>query len=982
MNRILEVFEKNTSATATNRGFLFQYIHTMNEWFNIYCYEDRESKILCEYEDDIYCEKGNSFYFKQVKCYKSELKFSSSKVNESIYNYFIIDIKYGEKDLNYFFITNKESTDEVINNWERYKANDFNGFEKNTIEVIKNNVYSKCLDRKNRKISLINKSKSLPEIDKVKSIDKIIKSYEEINYRIENYDWISFCKKINFQYENKDIKSFRDELIEKIKKIGSVVPADLIYARMLQVIAEKSCEDVISNRELNYIVLDSILNETKEQILSKLKDSKIDIIDIESVITTTITPFLKDIKHDTGTIVTQVSDLKKQVSNVESDIKEIVQQINNCNTDPEDNFYSAIFEEDFKEYFVETEFYKEALNRLQDKSVVILLGMPGAGKTYTSKRISLEYKEMGYSVFYSDEGNIGNIKKYIQNCKKEKILVVLNDFLGQFYMEMNISETSEFGQFISYIRSRTNIKLLINSRNIIYKEASNNTKFSNAIDSNWKIICQISADEFTYEEKAKILYNHLKRAYKNENLSKEQCLAVIENKKFMDIILSEKFNPRIIEYVTTGKKIMEILLQEYTAFINKTLDYPENIWKEEVEKLDKHDRVLINTLFSLTKTYISKDILKNCFNNRIKNDVDIKDTTINYFDSSLNRLSESIIKVTGVKGKEKIGVLNPSINAYLYESLFNNENEVEEIIKHALYFDQIERFESLKYAKNQIVELVNSNKYQKLNTISRPVFANIDSEFTPPRYMYVLKLLLLDEPDLQKKCFEKIDMQNFVIDIFINDEAGIEVNSRIYFANEFSNIFCKLFSKPGIFDYDFREIVVNESYLQIILNSVAMKDDFWEILNNIQKKYYLNTEDKFYKLESVRTAIVDRIEREVIEEKYDEVSKEIDSFIEDTMDEESEDEDSFSDYVFDEVSLQVFNIIKSSIIDKLTVYNIDFIGIDKFDIDSFINDEIDLYNLIESKCNKIFDNDSSNEHIERAQKTLNNIFSIFEVCFF
>jgi tetratricopeptide (TPR) repeat protein len=330
MNNILKFFEKDTSAAATNRGFLFQYLHTLNEWVNIYRDDDRQAKILCEFEDDIYCEKGESFYFKQVKCYKRELKFSSPKFNEAAYNYFIIDMKYGDKDLNFFFITNKESTDEVINNWEKYKSNDFKGYEIGTVEAIKSTVTSQCLARKNNKVSSINDSKSLPEVKKMK-IEEIIKSYEEITLRIESYDWLSFCKKINFQYENKTIDSFREELIEKVKSLGSDVPEDLIYSRMLQVIAEKSCEDIISDRELNYVVLDSILKETKEQILLKLKNSKVGIEEIKSVITISITPFLQDIKHDTGTIVTQVSNISKEIS----DIKEIMQQINNHNINPE-----------------------------------------------------------------------------------------------------------------------------------------------------------------------------------------------------------------------------------------------------------------------------------------------------------------------------------------------------------------------------------------------------------------------------------------------------------------------------------------------------------------------------------------------------------------------------------------------------------------------------------------------------------------------
>ncbi|ABR47927.1 hypothetical protein Amet_1754 [Alkaliphilus metalliredigens QYMF] len=732
------------------------------------------------------------------------------------------------------------------------------------------------------------------------------------------------------------------------------------------------------------------INYRKDEYWNELLEAILEVINIE---TDLVQEFKDKMKQEFITNYEAFKNMVVYKSEVFSKY-ELSESINSCkeksnNDEISNDVYRISIEEDFKEYFVETEFYKDALNDLQKYPVVILLGMPGAGKTHTSKRICLEYEEKGYCIYYSEEGNIANIRKFVQICEKEKILVVLNDFLGQFYMDLNMSETGEFGQLISYIRTKKDMKLLINSRNTIYKEALNHRKFNNAIDNNWKSISELRADELSFEEKTLILYNHLKRAYRNGNLSKEQCQAVIENQNYAKIILNEKFNPRIIEYVTTGRKVVEILPQEYVKFINKTLEFPETIWKEEVEKLSKYDRIFINTLFSLTKTCVSKDILKECFNHRINKDIKVKDTTINHFDSSLHRLSESMIQVTvseDKEKKEKIGVLNPSINAFLHESLFNNENEVEEIIKHTLYFDQLERFEVLECAKNQIIELIKSRKYINLKILSRQVFHNISMEFTPPDYMYRLKhlLFLLDESDLQKISIQKTDIQDFVLDIFAKKTANIEANSRLYFVNEFSDIFCKLFSKPGIFDYDFTEIVVNETYLQIILNSVARQKYFWEILNNIQKKYYLSTEDRFYDLESVKIAIVNRIEEEVIDQIYDELLKEIDNTIEYNIDDldDLDNLDNFIGYVIDEVSPQIFRTISDSIIDKLTVHSIDFLSIDNFDLDSIVNDQINLDDLIENECNTIFFNYSSDEYIKDTQKTANTILSIFEVDFF
>ena len=66
---LIKIFDVNTDAIGTNRGFYYQYLLTLKKWVLNYI-DKREVVTYIEYEDDIK-EIGDEIIFTQVKCYTS-----------------------------------------------------------------------------------------------------------------------------------------------------------------------------------------------------------------------------------------------------------------------------------------------------------------------------------------------------------------------------------------------------------------------------------------------------------------------------------------------------------------------------------------------------------------------------------------------------------------------------------------------------------------------------------------------------------------------------------------------------------------------------------------------------------------------------------------------------------------------------------------------------------------------------------------------
>ncbi|MEG0528290.1 MAG: hypothetical protein RR531_12320 [Longicatena sp.] len=341
--------------------------------------------------------------------------------------------------------------------------------------------------------------------------------------------------------------------------------------------------------------------------------------------------------------------------------------------------------------FVETQAYDDAIERLRQDNIIIIIGAPGVGKSTVSKMLLLYYADKDYKVRYVTNNNISEIKQSLSLSPNKKEIVLLDDFLGQHYLNLKDSQPNELKTLISFITRNKNKKLILNSRVTILNEAAQAyLTFKEIMDRYEQNKYILDLDRMLPWEKAKILYNHL---YFN-GLPQEYLSQVKRNKGYLRIVNHVNYNPRVIEYVTQKHNYGTVHSGDYLQYIIRKLDNPEDVWKDEFRnRLDMSDRILMNTLYSLSDTTVDNTVLERAFNERIIQEAKC-DTSVNQYKESTIRLTDSLIKNIDDKGAVKIAVINPSVNDYLYSEITSNPNEQVAIIDNAVFYEQI--FRALK----------------------------------------------------------------------------------------------------------------------------------------------------------------------------------------------------------------------------------------------------------------------------------------------
>lgn len=544
-------------------------------------------------------------------------------------------------------------------------------------------------------------------------------------------------------------------------------------------------------------------------------------------------------------------------------------------------------EEDEK-LFVKTDAYEKAINFLDKNNVLMIIGDPGVGKTTLSKMLVLSYAAQGYHIRYTTDGtNLSNLKKSLSNSPHIKEIILLDDCFGQAYFNMKETQGNELLFLIKHVKNDPNKRLILNSRVTIYQDANNkNEQLVKSFDRKEYKLFILDMNCLQPIEKAKILYNHL---YFND-VPKEYLDQIKENKNYWKIISHSNYNPRIIEYICNLRHMESVRPENYMNFILNCLNNPEQVWKNEFEnRLSRVDRALLTTLYSLTNTTISKEILKKCFNSRIQLFSGL-DTTVNHFEQSLSRLQESFIKVVDEKNECKLSAVNPSVNDFLKSHIEQNYPEKRALLSSCVTVRQLKRlfneydFEtkiSEIFKNKSILQYEFESEQQKNAYITYYVSSNniLDEDYKSYLDNYITNICDVDLYDNRHISARKIVKCIFNKEVFIFYKIRNHINDTDVLQNLLGQFGLDEIVKvindiDWMFDGQDRESYI-EVVIQVLEDTVQWfcdninADDYYLDIGSIIDEYSLCDEHGSVYEDKLIRKIECIIEDKVIDEVYD-----------------------------------------------------------------------------------------------------------------
>ncbi|WP_281298701.1 dsDNA nuclease domain-containing protein [Flavobacterium limnophilum] len=260
----LHIFSKNTDAFASQRGYNYQTLITLEAWANN-LKNVVEEDIFCEYEEDIFHKNkfDNSVKFRQIKLYSSNFSFKSEEIIKCIAHFFMLHVKseYYSFDKEFVFETNSNIAKAYSNNEADLLREWFDNQE---------SLNEERLQRISQKVKEIvttyikDQKKTITKDDNEEIVKEAISVFE----KIDDEFWISFIKLIKWKFLNEEsdvefenAKSRIENVLidldykidnDNIKQVFGVL-LERVFTKASQ---EKHDDRKLTTRDLDLLILD------------------------------------------------------------------------------------------------------------------------------------------------------------------------------------------------------------------------------------------------------------------------------------------------------------------------------------------------------------------------------------------------------------------------------------------------------------------------------------------------------------------------------------------------------------------------------------------------------------------------------------------------------------------------------------------------------------------------------------------------------
>jgi hypothetical protein len=259
----LHIFAKNRDAIATQKGYSFQQLKTIEDWLeNRIVAKDED--IYCDYEDDIHAlQKSHSKHtFSQIKLYSTNFSFSSEGLTKAIAHFFMLYVKGEFKfdQTQFWFETNaaiarkyKDNNAKVLKDWHDNQEN----------------IGQELMTQLNPLVKSILQTyvnETAKELEEKEELSEEIATAKKVFDCLTEEDINAFISCIRWKFDGVDSDTAIDQIVERIGLLIQKLPLPIdedksqIYAALL--ITEvnfRSIQDDPEGRKLNNDLLDKIL---------------------------------------------------------------------------------------------------------------------------------------------------------------------------------------------------------------------------------------------------------------------------------------------------------------------------------------------------------------------------------------------------------------------------------------------------------------------------------------------------------------------------------------------------------------------------------------------------------------------------------------------------------------------------------------------------------------------------------------------------
>jgi len=321
---------------------------------------------------------------------------------------------------------------------------------------------------------------------------------------------------------------------------------------------------------------------------------------------------------------------------------------------------------------------------LDNHHYCIIAGIPGIGKTTLAEILLIDYVDRHEFQAIRIANDLSEIKA-VKNPEHRQIFY-FDDFLGTKALDkLQKNEDQRLMELIEEAVANKNWRFILTTREYILNAAK--IRYEALAHPPVDLTpCIIELADYTRPIRARILYNHiffsdLPSAYKR---------ALLEGRRYEQILEHQNYNPRIIDHMTQVRNVAHVVPTAYFDNFLENLANPTRIWDHAFRnQLTEAAQHVLLVMGSLPDEVLVSDleIAFNAFYQYRRTKLGFS-TSSRDFEHALKELDGNFIK-TALIGKDQIVTFhNPSVSDFIESYLADSPTDVFDLIEGAAFFDQ------------------------------------------------------------------------------------------------------------------------------------------------------------------------------------------------------------------------------------------------------------------------------------------------------
>ena len=366
--------------------------------------------------------------------------------------------------------------------------------------------------------------------------------------------------------------------------------------------------------------------------------------------------------------------------------------------------------------FVQNDAFPRAKDLLDRTRIVVISGVPGIGKTTLAEMLLYAHLEQGYQPIVI-QGDIAEGRKFFKLAPKQ--IFYYDDFLGQTFLGdrkeyLGRNEDAAIVDFAEMVQRSEHGRFILTAREHILRNALQiSERFARS--PLFQNRCVIELKDYSYAQKARILYNHLYFS----DLPQPYKDVMLKDRFFLDIIKHKHFNPRLIEWLSSYTRLRNVSPDGYRAYVSGLLKSPETIWSHafdnQISGAARHALLVLYTVGEWVETVDLEPafvaLRRHCAAKYNEH------TIAGEFRRVLQELDGAFLSYS----RNHASFLNPSIREFVAAVIAGDRDTTEDLLASAVRFKQVVALWGLAQAhpESALAAVLKAEHNSLLNVLAR-----------------------------------------------------------------------------------------------------------------------------------------------------------------------------------------------------------------------------------------------------------------------